>query len=129
MVVDWNERHIDYYKKTFYEARQFVLPMNPPRFDLDGAVKLIYREHGVVVKRSLFANERPWERRHEQTEQPASNQKKTIAAAVRSVAPVSTEREKTPLQDGQTGGQKLKKRKRPHHKKPQHFINADVVDL
>jgi poly(A) polymerase len=129
MIVDWNERHIDHYKKTFYEARQFVLPMNPPRFDLDGAVKLIYREHGVVVKRSLFVNERPWERQHEQAAQPASNQKETTGAATRNAAPVSTGQEKTPAQDGQTGEQKLKKRKRPHRKKPQRLVNADVVDL
>lgn len=127
MIVDWNGQyigHIDHYKKTFYEARHFVLPMNPPRFDLDGAVKLIYREHGVVVKHSLFANERPCERRHEQTARSPSNQKKTSAASALLPA-----QEKVPLQNGQTGEQNLKKRKRRQHKKSRHFINAGVVDL
>jgi poly(A) polymerase len=131
MVVDWNEQDIDHYKKTFYEARQFVLPMNPPRLDLDGAVKLIYREHGVVVKRSLFASEtgeRPPKRRQGQAAQSPPNEKKTISTA-KSVDPASTAQEKVPLQDGQTGGQNLKKQKRRRHKKPQHFINASVVDL
>jgi poly(A) polymerase len=128
MVVDWNEQHIDHYKKTFSEARQFVLPMNPPRFDLDGAVKLIYKEHGVIVKRSLFASERPRERRHEQAAQPASNQKKTNAVPAESAVSAPPAQEKPPLQDGQPDEQ-LKKRKRRRHKKPQSFANAGVVDL
>ncbi|MDR2793894.1 MAG: polynucleotide adenylyltransferase PcnB, partial [Treponema sp.] len=92
MGVDWNEQHIDHYKNTFYEARRFVLPMNPPRFDLDGAVKLIYREHGVIIKHSLFAKDRPSARARAicsgakdvgQESQPKPDQKKAKATSGR----------------------------------------------
>ena len=42
---------ISLYKETFAMARQFVLPMNPPRVDLDGAVRLLFFEHGVNIKK------------------------------------------------------------------------------
>ncbi|MDR0450840.1 MAG: polynucleotide adenylyltransferase PcnB [Treponema sp.] len=44
----------EYYKTLFAAARRFVLPMNPPRAELDQAVRLIFAEHGVTVKRSRF---------------------------------------------------------------------------
>jgi poly(A) polymerase len=127
MVVDWNEQHIDHYKKTFYEARHFVLPMNPPRFDLDAAVKLIYREHGVIVKHLLFANDRLRDRQHEPMS--PSNQKEARYVSAKSDTPALPAQEKSPLQDGQIGEQELKKRKRRHHKKSQHFTNVGIVDL
>ncbi len=58
-VVDWKEQTPEAYKKAFFDARAFVLPMNPPRFDLDGAVKLIYQRHGISIKRALYERERP----------------------------------------------------------------------
>jgi poly(A) polymerase len=93
-VVDWNEQHIDNCKKTFYEARNFVLPMNPPRFDLDGAVKLIYKDHGVIVKHLLFARDRV--RRWQDSD----------------CAEVKAERKKIEAAEPQKGEQKPKKRRR-----------------
>jgi poly(A) polymerase len=49
---------VNYYKDAFLTARQFVLPMNPPRMELDHAVRLIFGEQGIAVKRSRFP-ERP----------------------------------------------------------------------
>jgi poly(A) polymerase len=42
------------YKNAFIAARQFVLPMNPPRLELDHAVRLIFAEHGQNVKKIRF---------------------------------------------------------------------------
>ena len=42
------------YKNTFVLARQFVLPMNPPRVELDSALRLLFAAHGVTVKKPRF---------------------------------------------------------------------------
>ena len=42
------------YKSVFALARKFVLPMNPPRVELDSAVRLLFAEHGVPIKRTRF---------------------------------------------------------------------------
>jgi poly(A) polymerase len=49
----------DRYKEAFIAARTFVLPMNPPRMDLDHALRLLIAEHGVVIKRARFPERRP----------------------------------------------------------------------
>jgi poly(A) polymerase len=51
-TIDWEGGIIENYKNAFLEARRFVLPMNPPRADLDHAVRLIFSEHGLTVKKS-----------------------------------------------------------------------------
>ena len=48
---------MDRYKNAFYLARQFVLPMNPPRMEMDAALRLLFAEHGLPLKKSRF-NER-----------------------------------------------------------------------
>jgi poly(A) polymerase len=54
-IADWKtEDPQEYYKTLFIAARRFVLPMNPPRVELDNAVRLIFAEHGLTVKRSRF---------------------------------------------------------------------------
>jgi poly(A) polymerase len=42
------------YMTAFIAARRFVLPMNPPRVELDHAVRLVFAEHGFKVKRARF---------------------------------------------------------------------------
>ena len=39
------------FKNAFLLARKFVLPMNPPRAELDEALKILFAEHGVPVRR------------------------------------------------------------------------------
>jgi poly(A) polymerase len=46
------------YREAFIEARKFVLPMNPPRMELDHGVRLLFAEHGVSIKRSAFTERR-----------------------------------------------------------------------
>jgi poly(A) polymerase len=54
-IAEWNtEDPQEYYKTLFVAARRFVLPMNPPRLELDQAVRLVFAEHGITVKRSRF---------------------------------------------------------------------------
>jgi poly(A) polymerase len=54
-IAGWDaEDPQEYYKTLFVAARRFVLPMNPPRAELDQAVRLIFAEHGITVKRARF---------------------------------------------------------------------------
>ncbi|MDR0669628.1 MAG: polynucleotide adenylyltransferase PcnB [Treponema sp.] len=54
-TVDWSlgDSQENYYS-AFMGARRFVLPMNPPRLELDHAVRLVFAEHGLTVKRARF---------------------------------------------------------------------------
>ncbi|MDR0474191.1 MAG: polynucleotide adenylyltransferase PcnB [Treponema sp.] len=45
------------YREAYILARKFVLPMNPPRVELDHAVRLLFAKHGITIKKSMF-NER-----------------------------------------------------------------------
>ena len=46
------------FKDAFAIARKFVMPMNPPRIELDRGLKLLFAEHGVTIKRSRFSDSR-----------------------------------------------------------------------
>jgi poly(A) polymerase len=52
--VDWDAGITENYKNAFLAGRRFVLPMNPPRMQLDQAVRLIFGEHGISIKKSHF---------------------------------------------------------------------------
>jgi poly(A) polymerase len=52
--TDWEGGIAETYKNAFTSARAFVLPMNPPRFELDHAVRLFLAAHGVTIKKSRF---------------------------------------------------------------------------
>jgi poly(A) polymerase len=54
-ITDWEAGIAENYKNTFAAARSFVLPMNPPRFELDHAVRLFFAAHGVTIKKSRLA--------------------------------------------------------------------------
>jgi poly(A) polymerase len=58
-TVDWqgNEGPAETYRSAFILARKFVLPMNPPRVELEHALKIVFLEHGLSVRKSRF-NER-----------------------------------------------------------------------
>ena len=55
-LTDWKkelENHTPYvelYSKTWRECRNFVLPMNPQRTELEFAIKTVLNELGVPVK-------------------------------------------------------------------------------
>jgi len=46
------------YKATYAAARSFVLPMNPPRFELENAVRRFFGSRGVQLKKT-FMMDRP----------------------------------------------------------------------
>ena len=43
------------YKAAYAAARSFVLPMNPPRFDLEQAVRRFFSARGIQVRKSFLA--------------------------------------------------------------------------
>jgi poly(A) polymerase len=48
------------FKDAFFTARRFILPMNPPRVELEHALRLIFAVHGIDVKKvRLFESRRP----------------------------------------------------------------------
>jgi len=52
-----NKLPAERYKSAFALARQFVLPMNPPRMELDAALRFLFAEHGAPIKKMRY-NER-----------------------------------------------------------------------
>jgi poly(A) polymerase len=51
---DWED-----YRAAFHKARRFILPMNPPRMELEKALRVLFAEHGIDVKKK-----RPPDARH-----------------------------------------------------------------
>ena len=58
-IVDWEQGIAENYKSTFAAARSFVLPMNPPRYELGFAVRHFFAAHGVTIKRSHIIEHPP----------------------------------------------------------------------
>ncbi|MCL2244905.1 MAG: polynucleotide adenylyltransferase PcnB [Treponema sp.] len=48
----WEPGVIENYREIFKIARSFVMPMNPPRYDLEYAVRKFLTAHGITVKKS-----------------------------------------------------------------------------
>ena len=51
-TTDWERGISENYKACFSAARNFVLPMNPPRFELGYAVRRFFSAHGITIKKS-----------------------------------------------------------------------------
>jgi poly(A) polymerase len=49
--VVWETMNEESYKDVFTLARKFVLPMNPPRIELGRAVRHIFAEHNIIVRK------------------------------------------------------------------------------
>jgi poly(A) polymerase len=55
-LCEWKSgTSIDNFRDIYKNARTFVLPMNPPRFDMEHAVKKFITNHGVSIKRPALA--------------------------------------------------------------------------
>jgi poly(A) polymerase len=63
MVYDWEGESvsgkklpasIENYREVFKAVRSFVLPMNPPRYDLDRALRKFFMSHGITIKRAYI---------------------------------------------------------------------------
>jgi len=50
-IADWEKGIAEHYKILFQEARSFILPMSPPRFEVGKAVRSFFADHGVIVKK------------------------------------------------------------------------------
>jgi len=50
-VQKWEPGVIENYREIFNIVRSFVLPMNPPRFELEYAVRKFLAIHGITIKR------------------------------------------------------------------------------
>ncbi|MDR2150526.1 MAG: polynucleotide adenylyltransferase PcnB [Spirochaetaceae bacterium] len=53
-TTDWQNDEHEIYKSAFHAARHFILPMSPPRVNLDKAVRLIFKEHGIAIKQAYY---------------------------------------------------------------------------
>ncbi|MDR2924051.1 MAG: polynucleotide adenylyltransferase PcnB [Treponema sp.] len=51
-ITDWDRGIIENYKASYSAARNFVLPMNPPRYEIDYAVRRFFAAHGKTIKKS-----------------------------------------------------------------------------
>jgi poly(A) polymerase len=82
---------VEHYKDAVLAARRFVLPMNPPRLLLDRAVRLVFLEHGVSLKRVRFSDDRR-RPRHRRKKAPAEGK-----ALPQEVSPVEPTIKEMPL--------------------------------
>ncbi|MDR1212266.1 MAG: polynucleotide adenylyltransferase PcnB [Spirochaetaceae bacterium] len=62
-ALDWESAGPESFKEALLAARSFVLPMNPPRAGMELAVRLIFREHGITVRKYRLQNEGEGRRR------------------------------------------------------------------
>jgi len=51
-TTDWERGVTENYKASYAAARSFVLPMNPPRFELGYAVRRFFAAHGITIKKA-----------------------------------------------------------------------------
>jgi len=67
-VYDWNgeaaagkkiPESIENYREIFKAVRSFVLPMNPPRFDLERALRKFFSNRGIAIKRPHIEKPKP----------------------------------------------------------------------
>ncbi|MDR2767491.1 MAG: polynucleotide adenylyltransferase PcnB [Treponema sp.] len=48
----WTAQLVENFKAAFFEARRFLLPINPPKLELEKAVRMIFAEHGLEVRKT-----------------------------------------------------------------------------
>jgi poly(A) polymerase len=48
----WHSGNLELFRKMFFEARRFLLPMNPPKLELEKALRLVFAEHGREVRKT-----------------------------------------------------------------------------
>jgi poly(A) polymerase len=58
-VSEWKSGPIENYKEIFTTARSFILPMNPPRYDMESALKKFLASHGITIKRPHIERAKP----------------------------------------------------------------------
>lgn len=79
IITDWNGLPSEVYNKVYNECRRFVMPMNPPRVELEFAVRLCLKEGGLNVRVPRIRENRRGdpirtdERHHDRINTPAGN--------------------------------------------------------
>ncbi|MDR2313209.1 MAG: polynucleotide adenylyltransferase PcnB [Spirochaetaceae bacterium] len=60
LKTPWQElKQWEDYQAVFFDARRFLLPMNPPRLELDRSIRRIFAAHGIELKKkALFERDR-----------------------------------------------------------------------
>ena len=58
-VSDWNAETVENFKDIYKTVRTFISPMNPPRFEMQFAIKKFLTSHGITVKRAHFERPKP----------------------------------------------------------------------
>ncbi len=49
-ITDWNGNPADVYHHVYHECRRFIMPMNPPRIELEYAVRYCLKEGGLSIR-------------------------------------------------------------------------------
>jgi len=52
-AAEWKPGPIENFKEIFRMARNFVIPMNPPRYDMEYALKKFLSSHGITIKKPV----------------------------------------------------------------------------
>lgn len=52
MITDWNGIPAEVYSDVYHECRRFITPMNPPRVELEFAVRACLKEGGLNIRQS-----------------------------------------------------------------------------
>ena len=50
MITDWNGMPSEVYNQVYHECRRYIMPMNPPRVELEYAVRLCLKEGGLNIR-------------------------------------------------------------------------------
>jgi poly(A) polymerase len=57
-IGEWKPGVIENYREIFQTARSFVLPMNPPRYEMEHALRSFLSARGITIKR-IYPHDRP----------------------------------------------------------------------
>ena len=50
LVTDWDGHPVEVYTNVYRECRRFIMPMNPPRAELEFAVRFCLKEGGIPIR-------------------------------------------------------------------------------
>ena len=79
-AFEWKPGPIENYKDICKAVRTFVMPMNPPRFELESAIKKFLSAKGITIKRTPFkpaAEGEPSAKKRRRRKKPKSEQTNT----------------------------------------------------
>jgi poly(A) polymerase len=51
-TTNWAGSTQELFRKTFFSARKFIMPMSPQRMELAKAIRQIFNDHGIAVKKT-----------------------------------------------------------------------------